>query len=104
MSVLDKDRRPVRGLTQADFTVLENGKPRPIVAFVPVDLAERDAAPPTASWVRDVSRDVTTNALRPEGRLVIIMFDWSIRFEDQSWPGASPRRPSTPWGRTISPP
>jgi hypothetical protein len=24
--VLDKDRRPVRGLTAADFTVLENGQ------------------------------------------------------------------------------
>src|SRR5204863_10104106 len=83
VTVLDKDRRPVRGLTQADFTVLENGKPRPIVAFVPVELGERDASPASATWMRDVPRDVTTNALRPEGRLVVIMFDWSIRFEDQ---------------------
>lgn len=82
VSVLDKDRRPVRGLTPADFTILEDGKPRPIVAFVPVDLAERDASPARASWVRDVSPDVTTNDVRPEGRLVVIMFDWSIRFED----------------------
>jgi hypothetical protein len=27
---------------------------------------------------------VTTNRARPEGRLVVIMFDWSIRFEDQA--------------------
>jgi VWFA-related protein len=82
VSVLDKDRRPVRGLTRESFTILEDGKPRPVVAFAPVDLVEREAAPTRASWVRDVAPDVTTNGLRPEGRLVVIMFDWSIRFAD----------------------
>ena len=38
VSVLDKDRRPVRNLTAADFTVLEEGEPRPIVAFSAVDV------------------------------------------------------------------
>ena len=33
VSVLDKDRRPVRGLTAADFTVLEDAKPARIVGF-----------------------------------------------------------------------
>jgi len=83
VSVLDKDRRPVRGLTRENFTILEDGKPRPAVAFAAVDLAEREASPARASWVRDVAPDVTTNAVRPEGRLVVIMFDWSIRFYDQ---------------------
>jgi VWFA-related protein len=83
VSVLDKGRRPVRGLTQADFTILEDGKPRPILAFLPVELADVSAPPAHASWLRDVPRDVTTNALRPEGRLVVIMLDWSIRFQDQ---------------------
>jgi VWFA-related protein len=82
VSVLDKDRRPVRGLTRENFTILEDGKPRPVVAFAPVELAEREATPARASWVRDVAPDVTTNSLRPEGRLVVIMLDWSIRFQD----------------------
>ncbi|HEU4937191.1 MAG TPA: VWA domain-containing protein [Vicinamibacterales bacterium] len=84
VSALDKDRRPVRGLTQSDFTVLEDGKARPIVAFVPVELAEASQEQPSAAWVRDVAPDVTTNRAWPEGRLVVIMFDWSIRFEDQA--------------------
>jgi VWFA-related protein len=83
VSVLDKNRRPVRNLTAADFTILEDGKTRPIVAFVPVELAEPERAAGQASWVRDVAPDVITNDVRPEGRLVVIMLDWSIRFEDQ---------------------
>jgi VWFA-related protein len=83
VSVLDKNRKPVKGLTSADFTILEDGKPRPIVAFVPVELGEPEKAAAPASWVRDVASDVVTNAVKPEGRLVVIMFDWSIRFEDQ---------------------
>ena len=84
VSVLDKDRKPVRGLTATDFAITEDGKSRPIVAFIPVDLAEREAAPPAAAWVRDAPRDVTANDLKPEGRLVVIMLDWSIRFSDQA--------------------
>lgn len=84
VSVVDKNRRPVGGLTQSDFTILEDGKPRPVVAFVPVELAEGSALQPSAPWMRDVAPDVTTNRIGLQGRLVVIMFDWSIRFEDQA--------------------
>jgi hypothetical protein len=48
VSVLDADRRPVRGLTATDFTVFEEGTPREIVAFTPVDLP-RPVGPDTTS-------------------------------------------------------
>ena len=84
VSVLDDKRRAVRGLTAADFTVFEDGKPRPVTVCNPIEIEEH---PPsvngTASWVRDVPPDVTTNDVKPEGRLVVIMLDWSIRPEEQ---------------------
>jgi hypothetical protein len=42
VSVLDKDRRPVRGLTADDFTILENGLPQPVAAFTAIDLPDVD--------------------------------------------------------------
>ena len=45
VSVLDKDRRPVRGLKATDFTVLEDGKPQNIMAFLAVDVPEPEPPP-----------------------------------------------------------
>jgi VWFA-related protein len=42
--VSDKLGHPVRGLSQQDFTVLDNGQPRPIVSFRPVDASTDPAA------------------------------------------------------------
>jgi VWFA-related protein len=78
VSVLDKNRRPVRGLTAADFTVLEDGQSRAIQAFTEVYLPDRvrRSAP---SWIRDVPRDVASNqASEDDGRLVIIVLDRTI--------------------------
>jgi VWFA-related protein len=79
VSVLDELRLPVTGLTAADFTVLEDGEPRPIVAFTPVELAPR--APPTAPWMAEVATDVQGNDLQREGRLIVVLFDRAIAFE-----------------------
>jgi VWFA-related protein len=72
VSVFDKDRQPVRGLTQADFTVLEHGTPQPIAAFSTVDLPDRVET--TTGWKRTVEPDVATNDLA-ERRLIVIVID-----------------------------
>jgi len=82
VSVIDKDRKPIRGLTAADFTVLEDGKPQPVVAFSAVDLA--DPPPPPVvnghpvTWMRDIASDVQSNNAavdKPESRLFVLLID-----------------------------
>jgi VWFA-related protein len=82
VSVLDDTRQPVRGLTEADFTVLENGKPRPIRAFSAVDLPARNRGT-EAVWTGSVPPDVGTNEIgQQDGRLVIILMDRSMSSGD----------------------
>lgn len=73
VSVLDRDRRPVRGLAASDFTVLIDGQPRPVSAFKAVELPP-PPPPPSALWMKDVAPDVATNT-RPSGRVVAIVID-----------------------------
>ena len=75
VSVLDNKRHPVRGLPAADFTVLEDGKPREIQAFSEVYLPDRVEAK-TTPWVRDVPSDVVSNqAAADESRPVNVAVD-----------------------------
>ena len=78
VSALDNKRHPVRGLTPADFTILEDDQPREIQAFSEVYLPDRVQSR-DASWTREVPSDVATNQVaQEEGRLVIIVLDRTI--------------------------
>jgi len=72
ISVLDKVRRPVRGLKETDFTVLEDGKPQPVANFAEVYVP--DTAEPPAKWMKVISPDVRSNDLR-DSRLFVIVLD-----------------------------
>ncbi len=78
VSVLDSRRRPVRDLTAADFTILEDGQPRPVETFTFVDLPDRETSR-DAEWMSEIPADVVTNrAMEQEGRLVVILMDRTI--------------------------
>ncbi|MDQ3418176.1 MAG: VWA domain-containing protein [Acidobacteriota bacterium] len=73
VSVLDRNRRPVRGLTPADFTVLETGVPQEISVFTAVEIEEPGKA--AAEWTREVAPDVRTNDGIEERRLFLLIID-----------------------------
>jgi VWFA-related protein len=89
VSVLDKDRRPIRGLSRADFTVLEDGKPQDIAVFEPIDIP--DPEPPPVAWMREVAPDVETNEVRPT-RLWVIVLDDALIPGNDPWIIQSSRR------------
>jgi VWFA-related protein len=73
VSVLDRKRQAVRGLSAEDFVVLEDGQPRPIMAFSAVDVP--DAGEQAEGWPREVASDVATNQLDIQRVVVIVMDD-----------------------------
>ena len=73
VSVIDRQRQPVRGLHARDFTVVENGQVQPIAAFSEVDVPDPDDPP--ALWMRDVQPDIRRNDNLEDRRLVVIVLD-----------------------------
>lgn len=73
VSVLDQNRRPVRGLLAQDFTVLEDDKPQRIVGFAAIDVPKAPEVAP-AVWSAEVAPDVSVNT-RGESRIVVLIVD-----------------------------
>jgi hypothetical protein len=71
-SILDKDRRPVRGLTKADFQVFEDRKPQEIVDVQEIFF---DTEPTPPVWASAVRTDVETNDLADRRLMAIVMDD-----------------------------
>jgi len=105
VTVLDKNGVPVRGLTQADFTLLEDNKPQAIQAFTAVDVPERTA--PGPAWDKKATPDVTTNDI-DNARIFVLVLDDGLGVgcctklaEEISKPGfpqtAPPRQTPDPW-------
>ena len=86
VSVLDRNRKPIHGLRAEDFTVLEDGRPQPVVAFAAVDIPS--ATPVAAEWMRAVGSDVATNQLDLR-RIVVILMDDGMSAPDDGVPNAA---------------
>jgi len=73
VSVLDRNRAPVEGLTKDDFVVRENGKVVPVETLVAITLPEatKDSAP----WMMTAPFDTRSNDLGLRERLVVIVLD-----------------------------
>ena len=73
VSVLDNERRPVRGLAAKDFEIFEDGKPQTISTFAGIDLP--DAVEPSTPWMRDVAPDTRRNDTLNDRRLFVMVLD-----------------------------
>jgi VWFA-related protein len=86
VSVLDRDRRPVRDLAAADFTILEDGQPQRVSTFTAIDVPDIEVEQSSpAAWPRTVMPDVARNDDSSNNRriVVIVMDDATpMRAED----------------------
>lgn len=72
--VLDGDGHPVKGLTAADFEVLENGKRREVASFETIDVRPQPSPGPAAQTTPE-AESMPRVLLPEEGRAVLVYFD-----------------------------
>jgi VWFA-related protein len=82
--VLDRGDVPVKGLTKADFTILENGVPQPISYFSAESPAER-AANPTSLPPGTFSNRLRSQAGPPTDLTVIVLDGVNTYFVNQNY-------------------
>jgi VWFA-related protein len=77
VSVLDAKRQPIKGLTAADFTILEDGTPRNVETLVEIDVPPaRNAAATSAAWQDAVPQDVfSSETVQTAKRVVVVVID-----------------------------
>jgi VWFA-related protein len=73
VSVLDNERRPVRGLTISDFEIFEDGKLQQTASFAAVDIP--DTVEPSTPWMREVPSDTRRNDTLNDRRLFVMVID-----------------------------
>jgi VWFA-related protein len=73
VTVLDKDGKPVRGLTKEDFALLEDNVPQAIEGFTAVDVADVVREGPV--WSHTATPDVTTNEIDNQRIFVLVVDD-----------------------------
>ena len=81
VTVLDRDRKPVLGLTAADFIVTDDGHAQTLTAFQAIEVERGPTA--TASWLKAPPVDVAVNR-KDEGRgrmMVLVIDDATLPFD-----------------------
>lgn len=80
VTVLDKNRRPIRDLNREDFTVTVDGVEQRLVAFDQIVMAPVDHT--LAPWTRTVAADVRDNQVGEPRIFIIVLDDVSAPFSD----------------------
>ena len=107
VAVTDSNGRPIAGLQQSDFTVLEDGKPQEIRVFEPHTPATKQATASAAAPSVPLPPHTFTNrvATPPDGPLSILLLDlWNTPVTDQAYARKQTIEflKTLPKGRTIS--